>query len=102
MLWFIIFCIAPAILCSYVAGQKNRNKVSWFFSGLLFSIFAIVAVVAVPSLGNEVEDVEKQLLKTWSRKMNEDTTRTEANELRAALKVQKEKRQRDRKENKDC
>jgi len=34
---------------SYIASQKNRSALAWLFWGLFFGIFAMVAVIAVPS-----------------------------------------------------
>ncbi len=42
-------------LCSYVAGQKNRSKGNWFFLGFLFSLLALIALAAVPTLSKKDE-----------------------------------------------
>jgi hypothetical protein len=34
--------------CSFIAGQKNRDAAGWFVLGLLFSLVALLALVAVP------------------------------------------------------
>lgn len=40
------------ILCggtaAFIAGTKNRDCTSWFFLGLIFGVFALVAIAAVP------------------------------------------------------
>ena len=42
--------VAIGWLCSYVAGQKNRGTTSWFFLGFFFSILALIALAAIPSV----------------------------------------------------
>lgn len=37
------------LLCSYVAKQKNRDGVNWFALGLIFNIFALLALIALPA-----------------------------------------------------
>jgi hypothetical protein len=34
---------------SYIASQKNRSALAWLFWGILFGIFAMVAVIAIPA-----------------------------------------------------
>jgi len=53
MFTMVLLWVASGILCAYVAGQKNRDKGSWFLAGLFFGIFAVIAVVAVPTLTDE-------------------------------------------------
>ena len=43
--WFIC-----AGFSAYIAGQKNRSVGNWFLVGLLFGIFALIAISAVPTL----------------------------------------------------
>ena len=54
---FLFLLIAQGILigmlCSYVAGQKNRSQGNWFFLGFLFSLLALIALAAIPSLSKE-------------------------------------------------
>ena len=42
-------------LCSYVAGQKNRSQVNWFFLGFFLSLLALIALAAIPSLSKQAE-----------------------------------------------
>ena len=37
----------------FIAGQKNRDALAWFLLGFLFSLLAILALVAVPNLSAE-------------------------------------------------
>lgn len=43
--------ILSGLLCAFIASQKGRNGLGWFFIGALFGVFAVVAIIAVPSLG---------------------------------------------------
>lgn len=54
-IFFIVIVqgILVAMLCSYVAGQKNRSKGNWFFLGFFFSLLALIALAAIPSLSKE-------------------------------------------------
>ena len=42
IIWGIIF----GGFCAFLAKQKNRDAVGWFFLGLLFSIIALIAIAA--------------------------------------------------------
>ena len=53
MVYIIIGWICSAILCAYIASEKNRGGTGWFFAGLVFGIFAVIAIVAVPVLSKE-------------------------------------------------
>jgi ribosomal protein L40E len=46
---FLVQGVAVGLLCSYVATEKNRDGGSWFILGLLFSVFAFLALIAVPA-----------------------------------------------------
>ena len=41
---------AFAFLCAWIASQKGRTAVAWFFLGLFFDIFALIGIIAVPKL----------------------------------------------------
>lgn len=51
---FVLFVLLQALtigaFCYYIAGQKNRGQVAWFFLGFLFSFVALLALVAVPKI----------------------------------------------------
>jgi hypothetical protein len=38
---------------AFIAANKNRDSVGWFCLGFLFTIFALVAICAVPAIANE-------------------------------------------------
>ena len=42
--------IGIGILCWYVAGRKGRDTVGWFFTGVFFSLPAILVLVALPAI----------------------------------------------------
>jgi hypothetical protein len=49
--YVIIFLIQGVVIgafSAFIASQKNRRRLSWFALGFLFSIIALVALVAVP------------------------------------------------------
>ena len=50
---FIIVLLGQAIVsagfCAYLASQKGRDSVVWFFLGLLFGLLALIAIAAVPA-----------------------------------------------------
>lgn len=83
MIFMIVVWIASAVLCAYVAGQKRRDRVSWFLAGLFFGVFAIIAVVAVPALTEEERQERERAampeedpeLEEWRRKMREKPNR---------------------------
>jgi len=62
-LFFIVIVqgILVAMLCSYVAGQKNRSKENWFLLGFFFSLLALIALAAIPSLSKEQALEQQQL-----------------------------------------
>jgi hypothetical protein len=51
---FAIFCLfwffGGGVLCATIAHSRGRNPVGWFFLGAFFFLFAIIAVIALPSL----------------------------------------------------
>jgi hypothetical protein len=58
LIFFCIFlqAIIFGIFSAYIAKEKNRNKFSWFVLGFFFSILAVLALIAVPSLKNSTTD----------------------------------------------
>lgn len=41
---------------AFIAANKNRDSLGWFCLGFFFSIFALVAICAVPALEKARED----------------------------------------------
>jgi len=46
---FIVWS-ACAMLGAVIAGSKNRSVFGWFLLSLVFGIFAVIAVAALPKL----------------------------------------------------
>lgn len=42
--------VASAFTTAFIASQKDRDIIAWFFSGLFFGVFALIAVAASPAL----------------------------------------------------
>lgn len=51
---FILLVLSYLIVfgwtCAFIAGEKNRSKVSWFFLGMLLGVVGIMTLTAIPSL----------------------------------------------------
>jgi hypothetical protein len=45
------------IFCSFIASQKNRNPIAWFFLGFFFSLIALIAIAAMPSISQKKSKV---------------------------------------------
>lgn len=63
LLLLIIQAVLIGLLCSYVAGQKNRSRGNWFILGFFFSLLALIALAAIPSISIRTES-EKWNLST--------------------------------------
>lgn len=46
ILWVVIGC---GLLTAYVAGEKGRSSIAWFFCGLLFGPLGLIAIAGIPS-----------------------------------------------------
>jgi len=42
----------------FVAREKGRNRLAWFFNGFLFSIVGLIAICGVPSVNRNSERSE--------------------------------------------
>ena len=51
----VVQAIACSLFCAFVAGQKNRDSVVWFFVGLFFGLFALIAIAGSPPIRRDVE-----------------------------------------------
>ena len=38
------------LFCSFIAKQKNKDILAWFFLGFFFSLIALLALIAVPKI----------------------------------------------------
>jgi len=79
----IVWQVGCGLLCSYVATEKGRDSV-WFWIGLFFGVFALIAVAGLPALSKEEAQArlrerrerdrpEDPELQEWRRKMREKT-----------------------------
>lgn len=49
----IVVQIACGGFCSFIANSKNRDAGGWFLLGVIFGIFALIAIAAVPPLAKQ-------------------------------------------------
>lgn len=47
MAFFIFIWLAFAVVTALAANARGRSAVAWFFIGLIFGIFALVAVLVM-------------------------------------------------------
>lgn len=45
---FLIVTVLCPIACAFVARAKNKNPVSWFCWGIIFSVFALAVLLVSP------------------------------------------------------
>lgn len=64
----IIQGLVFGFFCSYIAKEKNRDGTAWFWLGFLFSILAVLALIAVPKTDQNSDQL---------RKSDSDDSRTE-------------------------
>ena len=58
--WSVILMFlngGSAVFCAFVATQKHRWGLAWFFLGLLFGIPALLGIVGCPALAPQPEGV---------------------------------------------
>lgn len=48
-----IFWAFMGLVCAVIANLKNRNVFGWFCLGVLFSVFAAIVLMLLPSLPDE-------------------------------------------------
>ena len=48
-LWFSIIGLIFGILCSLIAGEKNRAQKEWFILGFIFSILGFILLHLLPN-----------------------------------------------------
>ena len=53
LILLIIQGVVVGLFCSYIANAKGRSGLNWFVLGFLFSILALLALIAVPKLEGE-------------------------------------------------
>jgi hypothetical protein len=50
---FIVQAVIFAVFGSFIANEKHRNSIVWFFLCFFFSFLAILALIAVPKVEHE-------------------------------------------------
>ena len=50
MFLLIVIWVACAVLCAIVAKEKGYVPVAWFFGGLFFGFFGLMAAAGLPDL----------------------------------------------------
>lgn len=46
---FIMLWLAFAILSAIIGGSKGRSAIGWLLLGIVFGVFALIAVIAMPA-----------------------------------------------------
>lgn len=63
-IYVLILWLSCGGVSAYIASQKNRSTLNWLLLGLIFGIFALIAIAAVPSL--TISKQEQQVYKPSS------------------------------------
>ncbi len=51
VIWIAFFlAIVTAVLCRYIAGQKNRDQTNWTVLGFFLGILALIAIAGLPAI----------------------------------------------------
>ena len=50
---WLMQAVVCGFFCAFVAGQKNRDSITWFVLGFLFSVYALIAIAGVPVASDE-------------------------------------------------
>ena len=56
VLTLVVQAVVFGSFCSFIAHEKNRDSIVWFFLGCLFSFIALLALIAVPRLDFPVQE----------------------------------------------
>ena len=72
----VIFWIACAFYCGAVAGSKGHDPIPWFFGGVFFGVFALIAVAGLDDkeLKSYVRNINKieDKVQNLNNKENDD------------------------------
>lgn len=57
LFWIVVLIQAFVFgaFCSFIAKEKNRDGAGWFCLGFLFSLIALLALIAVPKLEKQAQ-----------------------------------------------
>jgi len=64
MFLLIVIWVASAVLCAIVAKEKGYVPVAWFFGGLFFGFFALMAAAGLPDL--KLRKYIKEIAEKWN------------------------------------
>lgn len=56
----VLAWLASAGTAAFIASEKGRDGLSWFFSGVFFGIFALIAVSASPAVWEKPKSMANQ------------------------------------------
>lgn len=45
---FVVYTVVCALFCGRVAEAKDYSYGAWFFAGLFFGVFALIAIAGMP------------------------------------------------------
>jgi hypothetical protein len=49
----LIFWVIIGIICAFIAQQKKRNPIGWFFLGVLFSLISLTVLIFLPTIEDD-------------------------------------------------
>jgi MFS family permease len=61
--WFVGIALQGIVcgsFCAFIANEKNRDGLGWFLLGLIFGIFALIAIASVPRLEKQEHEVKTE------------------------------------------
>lgn len=56
IIWIAAYSLLFATVCSIIAWKKHRNRVGFFFLGMLTGVIGLIIVLALPAAYCEPED----------------------------------------------
>lgn len=70
--------VAFGVVCAFVAPSRGRSGLGWFFLGVLFSVFALIVLLALPSKAEQETDYQPTFLSETPRPtlVADDPTKT--------------------------
>jgi hypothetical protein len=73
MLIVVIFIwVICGAFCAIIADSKNRSSGGWFFVGLFFGLFALIAIAGMPSLEKEISVSAPEIKKVTRKTTTEN------------------------------
>ena len=76
LVFFLLQAVVFGGFCSWLAKEKDRDRVGWFMLGALFSLIALIAIAAVPKSEEPSKREHVRVELPWEREKREtDSTR---------------------------